>query len=192
VRIPGGSAALGAALAVVAGCGEDSALITAASLTLDPCKDGKPRTFEPFRFEADLLRWYGASGGGQVEMRRGWKASTMSDQAVLQFPDLDAVRARMDAGEDVPIDGKVARMSIALRATCPGSGAALAARDGVMQVTSLDTSVGGRIAGAGTFDIWEERALAEPEGTVEPLARGATLRFDMEVRRGTAYEGFSR
>lgn len=181
-----------ALLAPMAACGGDFATIDAPSLVLTPCEDGKPRTFNPFRFESDLLRWYGAGGSGQVEMRAGWKASTISDEAVLQFPDLDAVRAIVAAGGEVPIDGRTARLSILLRATCPDASQAVVARNGSLTLSSLDTSTGGTIAGEGQFDLYDERALVQEGGPVEPLARGATLRFDMEVRRGTAYEGFSR
>ena len=176
------------ASASLAGCGDDWARIEATNLTLDPCHGGEARTFAPFVLAADLVTWYSGGGGGQVAMRRGWKAWTKSDGAVLQFPDLSQVRALIEAGEAVPLDDKKARLSLVLRATCPDSTVALVGRDGSIKFSSFDTSTGGTIAGSGHFDLYDERGYEEGAA---PLAPGATISFSFEVRRGVAFEGFT-
>lgn len=167
----------------------DHAVLEAASLTVSPCDNDEDRTFAPFRLEANFLRWLQDDGVGQIEMRTGYRARTLSDTMVLQVLDLDTVSRRWaeDPEVSLPLDDTLLRLSVLLLSTCPDAAQAIVGRGGGVRFTKFDTSVGGHIAGTATFDLVDAR----PKDAAV-MATGATLEFEFEVRRGAAYEDYTR
>lgn len=179
------------ALAAVACSTSDYSVLEAQTLTISPCEDGLPRTFSPFVFRADLLRWFSAENVGTIEMRAGYRPSVISDEAVLQMADLRAiVEARTsNPNQAFPLDGQALRLSLSLLETCPDQRQPIEARDGEITFTRFEPWKGGSIAGFGRFALYDRRSLEAGEKT--PLVKDVTFEFAMKVRSGPPYEDFT-
>ena len=178
---------------VVVACGpSDHALLQAASLTVSPCQDHDAKTFAPFKMNADLLRWIEDDGVGQIEMRGGYRAQTLSDTIVLQVLDVAEAERQFAAspGTAMPLDNKLFRLSLLLLESCPDATQTMVGASGDVTFTAFDTSVGGHIEGSGRFDLIDARNT--DDSTAVPVAAGATLEFDFKVRRGSVYEDYTR
>lgn len=173
-------------------CGnEDLAVLKAASLTVNPCSDGEPRIFEPFRMEAGFLRWYEMDGIGFLEMQDGYQAATLSDAVYLQVSDTDELEGILAAspGASLELDGEFIRLSVVLAGTCPDTTQPMVAGPGRITFDEFDSRLDGRIAGSATFDLLDGRTLGEEEALV--LASDASLTFSLEVRRGPPYQEYT-
>lgn len=170
----------------------DHAFIEAESLTVTPCQDHQPRTFAPFRLEAELLRWFAAEGVGTLEARAGYRAATISDAIVVQFSDTDDIQRRVasDPSTAFTVDGDSIRLSLVLAETCPDSTQPLVGRAGTLTLSSFEPWKGGHIEGQGTADLYDSRAVARDPAT-PPLVRGARFEFSMKVRSGPPHEDFT-
>jgi hypothetical protein len=136
-----------------------------------------------------MLRWYQAGAFGDIEMRSGFRAPTLSDSAVLLLADVDTVRRRLadDPMTPLAIDGRDIRVSLAMPSSCPDSTQAIEGYDGSLTFMEFDT--GGRIAGSARFDLWDRRV--RQAGTGGAMAKDARMDFDFKVREGRPYEDFS-
>ncbi len=182
-----------AGLAVASGCSySDYAFLEADTLTVTPCRDHRPRTFAPFRFQAELLRWFAAEGVGTIEARAGYRAATISDALVIQFADTEEVMRLMASGPpvEVPVDGREVRLSLVLAERCPDTTMPLVASDGTLTLSSFEPWKGGHIEGEGVVDLVDARAAAGDLGTALRV-RGARLAFSMKVRSGPPHEDFT-
>jgi hypothetical protein len=165
---------------------DDFAILKASALEIAPCKDKKTMRFEPFVLEADLLRWFGSEDVGSIEMRHGYRASTLSDTIVLQFQDTSKVKV----GETA-LDGKEVRLSLALLDTCPDFRQPLVASNGKLELKKFSLGEGGEIEGSAVFDLYDEREVSNHSEAL-PKAAGVTLDFKMKIRNGYPYEEFAR
>jgi len=160
-------------------------------MTVTPCHGDDAKTFEPFRMDADLLRWLEDDNVGHIEMRAGYRAQTLSDTMVLQVLDIDEAERLFAAnpGVPMPLDGELFRVSVLLLETCPDATQSMVGASGDVTFTAFDHSVGGRITGSARFDLVDARETGE---NAVVLAAGATLEFDMKVRRGAIYDDYAR
>jgi len=167
----------------------DYGTLEAASLTVSPCEDHQPRTFAPFHFEANLMRWFAAEGVATIEMRTGYRAVTISDIAVLQFADTDDVRRRFlqDPATRFSVDGDAIRLSVVLSQTCPDATQPLVAVSGSLTFREFEPWKGGHIAGEGTVVLADARS----DRSAVLLAKDVRLAFSMKVRSGPPYEDFT-
>lgn len=165
---------------------DDFARLEAKALEIAPCKEKKAILFEPFVFEADLLRWFGSENVGSIEMRRGYRAATLSDTIVLQFQDTSKVKL----GENV-LDGKEIRLSLALLETCPDFRQPLVALNGKLVLERFSLGEGGEIQGNAVFDLYDEREVSY-SSEAHPKATAVTLDFRMKIRNGYPYVEFTR
>lgn len=174
------------------GCSySDHASLEADHLTVNPCRNHKPRTFSPFRIDAGLLRWFAAEGVGTIEARAGYRAATLSDAMFIQFADTESIRRRLttDPAAVFEVDGSLIRFSLVLAATCPDATQPLVAGRGTMTLKTFEPWKGGHIEGEGTVDLRDGRVASDPDA--QPLVQGARIAFSMRIRSGPPHEDFT-
>lgn len=165
---------------------DDFARISADKFMVSPCQNHDEKTFSPFRWEADFLRWHGVDVGGQIEIRKGFRPTTYSDLVVLDISDVATVQKAMKDAKPVTIGGKDIRLSISLQQTCPDFTQVITATNGEIMFESFDPSLGGKISGHGRFDLIDQRR--ENNAT---LATNVEFVFSMTVRKGFSYTEFA-
>ncbi|NOZ01964.1 MAG: hypothetical protein GXP54_08770 [Deltaproteobacteria bacterium] len=178
-------------MATTACANDDNALLLADSLLVTPCTGEQERLFEPFRFQADFLRWYNNGKTGFVEMRKGFRAATMSDAVYLEVTDIGKLKGILDETPDAVIElqSGLVRISLVLAAACPDGNQPMVAGPGLVTFDSFGNHMDGTISGSASFDLFDGRTIGDPDPT--PLARNAFLTFSMTVRRGPPYQEFT-
>lgn len=175
---------------LVLACGTQEARLTGESLVISPCREGRPLEIAPVDLSFNHLVWVRNSDeSATLEIRRGWRVSTESDEVVLQFTDLPAVREafRLSPGVPIPL-GAVARLTVALRSTCPDPRQALVADAGEFTLTRFELDPGGWIAGTARFDLADAReAPSSP-----PAGTDLTLTFSLALEDKDPLTGYGR
>jgi hypothetical protein len=177
-------------VAATVACGSESARLTGDWLVVDPCLDGAPRNFQPVKLSFDHLVWVRNSDANAfLEARRGWRDATHSDELVVQFLDLPAVREsfRTAPGTSLPFDG-IVRVTLALGESCPDSLQPLVALTGTLALDDFELGQGGRVSGTVRFDLRDLRA----DATAEPAGRNLVLTFDKDLNDKDPLTGYGR
>lgn len=160
-------------------CEAGHAVMTGDSLTVDPCADGSPRTWQPVRLEMDRLVWdRPVADVGILTLQAGFRDPNGTDLAVLEFHDVEALeaRARKEPGFEMPLPD-AGRLSLSMNGSCPDARTSLVTRQGRIRLDRFDLSFGGRIAGTAWFDLWDPR---NSEGS-PPAGVGMTLDFSVDL-----------
>jgi len=158
-------------------CESGQAVLTGESLTVDPCGDGKPRTWQPFRMEMDRLSWNRpTSDVGILTLQRGFRDPNRTDLVVLEIRDVEGLEARVreQPGIEAPLP-EAGRLSLSMNETCPDGREPLETRTGRLRLESFDLSFGGRIAGTAWFDLEDTRQEEEA------VPAGIGMRLDFAV-----------
>lgn len=147
------------ATSVLWACESGHAVITGDSLTIDPCVQGQPRTWRPFRMEMDRLTWNRPDEDvGILTMQAGFRDPNRTDLVVLEFRDPSHLEAQVQQrpGWETTLP-EAGRVSLSLKETCPDGREPLQTRTGRIRLERFDLSFGGGIAGMAWFDLQDPR-----------------------------------
>jgi hypothetical protein len=171
-------------------CSSQTSLLTGEYLVVSPCVGDEARRFEPLSMTFDSVVWLRNSDeNATLELRRGWRDPTISDELILQFLDLPAIRASFDLSPDSEISfDKLARVTLLLGDTCPASLQPLVALSGTMTLEKFNLAPGGLIVGSVRFDLIDQRA----DQTAEPVGRNLVLTFAKDLTEKDPLTGYGR
>jgi len=166
-------------IATLYACESGHGLLTGESLTVDPCADGKPRTWEPFRMEMDRLIWDRPDADvGMLTLQAGFRDPNRTDLVVVEFRDVEALEARVREapGLEVPLP-EAGRVSLSMNGTCPDGREPLVSQEGRIRLDRFDLSFGGGIAGTARFDLKNPRKGEDSP----PAGTGMVLDFSVDL-----------
>lgn len=168
-----------ASMATFLACEAGHAVMTGESLIVDPCANGKPRIWQPFRLEMDRLIWdRPVADVGILTLQAGYRDPNRTDLAVMEFRDVDALeaRVRVEPGLELPLPD-AGRLSLSMNGSCPDAREPLVTRGGRIRLDRFDLSFGGRIAGTAWFDLEDPRNA----GDSPPVGVAMTLDFSVDL-----------
>ena len=171
-------------------CSQQNATLTGDYLIVSPCKNGRPLEMAPVDMSFDRIDWmHNTDAAASLDMRQGWREPSVSNAVILQITNLPAVVEawRLSPGTPISMDG-VARVALALQASCPEALQPLVATTGTLTITQIDLLPSGRIAGKAQFDIIDERA--DPSDA--PVGQNLTLTFAKDLNDKDPLTGWGR
>lgn len=171
-------------------CESGHAVLTGASLTVDPCRDGSPRTWQPFRLQMDRLIWNRPDATvGILTLQAGFGDPNGTDLAVLEFRDVEVLeeRVRQQPGLELPLPD-VGRLSLSVHASCSDAREPLVSQGGWIRLDQFDLSFGGRLAGTARFDLRDPR-LGEDS---QPVGTEMVLEFAVDLTEKDPRTGAGR
>ncbi len=207
-------------VSVVAGaCGPMEGRLDAASLTLDPCRDGGPRTFEPFSLNFEIVGAKQSADQLFVQALSEGDRLTHTDVFVIVVDGYEAFAAWREANPDAdyPLGLDTARLepgvpvpagaagypdlaaarataSLSLARRCPDATATLEAANGSIHFDRLATREGSDIQCSFAFDLIDRRQDchdADGDGQADcVLAPNVSGELHFRIRGPRPYEDF--